>query len=244
MLRSFRSHPAALRLPSLVSVLLLALSPAAYAARPFVVDDARVVDRGACQLEAWRRNNADDSHEYWAIPACNVKGLELTLGGGYLSPEPAGHDQTDYQFQAKTLFKELEVNGWGWGIAAGALRHADINLQQNLIGNYYFYVPISRSLLDDRIVVLGNVGGIDNRDAGRRGMTWGLGGEFYVHRRFMLAAEAYGATGFERFAQVGVRLWIVPDHVQLDASYGGSLQRFHDVHWNSIGIRLISKPFF
>lgn len=244
MLRSFRSRPPALRRLGLVLILLLLLSPAANAARPFVVDDARVVDRGACQLEAWRRNNADDSHEYWAIPACNVKGLELTFGGGYLSPDPPGTDQTDYQFQAKTLFKELEVNGWGWGIAAGVLRHADINLQQNLIGNYYFYLPVSRSLLDDRIVVLGNVGAIDNRDADRRGMTWGLGGEFYVHPRFMLAAEAYGATGFERFAQVGVRPWIVPEHVQLDGSYGGSLERFGDVHWNSIGIRLISKPFF
>ncbi len=34
------------------------------------------------------------------------------------------------------------------------------------------------------------------------------------------------------------------EHVQLDGSYGGSLERFGDVHWNSIGIRLISKPFF
>lgn len=220
------------------------MPPAAFAARPFVVDDARVVDDGACQIEAWRRNNADDSHEYWAIPACNIRGYEFTLGGGYLSSDTIGRDQTDYQFQAKTLFKTLEVNGWGYGIAAGVLRHADINLQPNLIGNYYFYVPVTRSLLDDRIVVLLNAGCVDNRDANRRGVTWGVGGEFYVHSRFMLAAEAYGATGFERFAQVGLRIWLVPDHVQLDASYGGSLQRFGDVHWNSIGVRLISKPFF
>ncbi len=230
-------------LPFLLAVLTF-LPAVAFAARPFVVDDARVVDRGACQVESWRRNNADGSHEYWALPACNLKGLEFTLGGGYLSSDTIGRDQTDYQFQAKTLFKPLEVNGWGYGIAAGVLRHADINLQPNLIGNYYFYVPVSRSLLDDRIVVLLNAGGVDNRDANRRGVTWGVGGEFYVHPRFMLAAEAYGATGFERFAQLGVRIWLVPDHVQLDASYGGSLQRFGDVHWNSIGVRLISKPFF
>lgn len=228
-----------------VLLMVMTLLPArAFAARPFVVDDARVVDRGACQLESWRRHNADDSHEYWALPACNVKGLELSAGAGYLSSDVTGQNQTDYQFQAKTLFKEMEGSNWGYGIAAGVLRHADINLQQNLIGNYYFYFPASRSMLDDRVVLLLNAGGVDNRDLNRRGVTWGIGGEFYVHPRFMLAAEAFGATGFERFAQVGVRVWIVPDHFQLDASYGGSLQRFGDVNWTSIGVRLISKPFF
>lgn len=220
------------------------LAREAHAARPFIVDDARVVDKGACQLESWRKNNADGSHEYWALPACNPFGVEITAGGGYLSRGPDVRDEVDYQFQGKYLFRSLETNGWGYGLSAGALRHADINTQQNLIGNYYFYFPISRSFLDDRFVLLLNLGAIDNRDLNRRGASWGVGTEIYLTRRFMLAAESYGAAGFDKFAQVGFRFWVVPDHVQLDASYGGNLGAWERQHWNSIGIRLISKPFF
>ena len=133
--------------PILLLVCLLSGLPSARAARPFVVDDARIVDKGACQIETWHRANADSGAENWALPACNPFGrVEITFGGGSLSSPAGARDQTDYQVQAKTLFKPLEVNGWGWGVAAGVVRHADINLQPNLIGNYYFYVPISRSL--------------------------------------------------------------------------------------------------
>lgn len=220
------------------------LASAAYAARPFIVDDARVVDKGACQLETWRKNNADDSHEYWALPACNPFGVEFTAGVGYLSRGASARNEVDYQFQGKYLFRPLETNRWGYGISAGVLRHADINAQQNLIGNYYLFFPISRSFIDDKFVLLLNIGAIDNRDLRRRGALWGVGSEIYLTERFMLAAESYGATGADRFAQVGFRFWIVPDHVQLDASYGGSLRNFDRVHWSSIGLRLISKPFF
>lgn len=226
-------------------VAVLFVHPEARAARPFVVDDARIVDKGACQIEAWHRNNADGSGENWALPACNPFGrVELTFGGGNLTALNGSPRQTDYQLQAKTLFKPLETNQWGWGLAAGVVRHADINLQPNLIGNYYFYVPISRSLADDRVVLLANIGGLDNRDIDRRGVSWGIGAELYLTPRVMFAAETYGATGFDRFAQIGARLWLVPDHVQLDASYGGNIQNFGAVHWTSIGVRLISKPFF
>jgi hypothetical protein len=41
-----------------------------------------------------------------------------------------------------------------------------------------------------------------------------------------------------------VRFWIVPDHLQLDASYGGNLDAFQRTHWTTIGLRIITKPFF
>ncbi len=226
-----------------ITAALAVSSPLANAARPFVVDDARVVERGACQIETWRRNNRD-SHEYWALPACNPFGVELTAGGGYQSSKSPVPDLTDYQFQGKWLGRELTENGWGWGFAAGLVRHADINLRQNLIGSRYFYFPVSVSFRDDRVVLLTNLGGVDNRDEGRRGVLWGIGGEFYLTPRVMLAAETYGATGLGSYAQFGGRLWIVPDHLQLDASYGGNLDAFQRTHWTSFGLRFITKPFF
>lgn len=217
----------------------------ARAARPFTVDDARVVDRGACQVESWYKSSGG-VREFWALPACNPFGLELTAGVGAIRHDggaSAGGDR-DYQFQVKGLVRELRTNDFGWGLAFGALRHADINAVQNQIGNYYFYAPVSRSFLDDRIVLLTNVGAVDNRDANRRGLTWGVGGEFYLSPRFMLLGEVYGATGFDRFGQAGFRFWVVPDHVQIDSTYGSQLNGTQRSEWFTLGVRLITRPFF
>lgn len=88
----------------------------AEAARPFVTDDARLTTAGSCQLESWTRFYAD-STEVWALPACNPTGnLELTLGGGRARYQDTSLSSSeDYVLQAKTLFRTLETNGWGWG---------------------------------------------------------------------------------------------------------------------------------
>lgn len=233
-----------MRCPPILLLLLYAVPAVAQAARPFVVDDARIVERGACQVESWFKRNPG-SEELWALPACNPFGVELTAGAGFLATRSRGeYDQRDYQLQGKFLFRELTVNDWGWGLAVGAVRHADINLRQNLLANYYFYVPVSKSYWDDKIVLLTNIGAIDNRDENRRGVLWGVGGEFYLTPRFMLLSEIYGATGFDRFSQAGVRYWVVPNHVQIDSTYGFQLNGTDRTEWFTVGLRLISKPFF
>lgn len=216
----------------------------ALAARPFVVDDARVTDPGACQVETWVKRNPGN-HEFWALPACNLLGVEFTAGAGVQSANAAGQsDQRDYQVQAKTLFRPLTTNDWGWGIAAGAVRHADIALRENLLANYYFYMPVSKSFADDRFVLLTNVGAVDNRDEKRRGLLWGAGGEYYLTARTVLLGEVYGATGFDRFSQVGLRYWIIPDRLQFDTTYGFQLSGSDRTEWITMGIRIISAKFF
>lgn len=229
--------------PLIAGALLAVCSFPVLAARPFVVDDARVVDEGACQVESWIKSNPE-SKEAWALPACNPFGIELTAGMGFQRSDPANPSQRDYQFQGKTLFRPLETNDWGWGLAVGVVRHADINLRQNLLANRYFYVPISKSFRDDQFVLLTNIGGVDNRDEKRRGLLYGIGGEFYVTPRFMLLGEVYGATGFDRFSQAGVRYWIIPDHLQVDTTYGFQLNGTDRTEWITIGFRFITKRFY
>ena len=51
------------------------------AARPFVTDDARIVDRDHCQLETFTKSQRTYAgSEFWFLPACNPWGAELTLG--------------------------------------------------------------------------------------------------------------------------------------------------------------------
>jgi hypothetical protein len=234
------------RLPILLGALALCVAhdPHAHAARPFVVDDARVTDPGACQVETWLKRNPG-SHEVWALPACNVAGIEVTAGGGVQSTNAAGQsDQRDYQFQGKTLFRPLTTNDWGWGVAAGVVRHADIALRENLLANRYFYIPVSKSFADDRFVLLTNLGVVDNRDEKRRGLLWGAGGEYYLTERTVLLGEVYGATGFDRFSQAGVRYWIIPDHLQVDSTYGFQWNGPHRTEWFTVGFRIISGKLF
>lgn len=106
--------------PAPAALALAALLPwgAPQAARPMVTDDARIVDAQACQVESWVKRNPD-STEYWAQPACNFTGnLELSLGAAK-GKDDHGTRTADVALQAKTLFKPLEPDGWGWGLAVG-----------------------------------------------------------------------------------------------------------------------------
>ena len=79
-----------MRLRLVVVLGLLTASPAAMAARPFVTDDARVVDKGGCQVETFvKRQQRFKENEFWFLPACNPWGAELTLGYIGLNSTPA-----------------------------------------------------------------------------------------------------------------------------------------------------------
>jgi len=231
-------------IPGMLLLAAVVFPTSAMAARPFVVDDARIVDKGACQVESWVKRNPG-SHELWALPACNPFGAEITAGGGVLHHHaPGSSDARDQQLQLKGLFRELRSNDFGVGLAAGMVRHADINTSQNLLASTYFYVPLSLSFRDDRFVLLTNVGGVDNRDMGRRGLSWGVGGEYYASDRFVLLGEAYGATGMDRYAQAGLRYWLMPNRLQLDGTYGFQLNGGNRAEWFTLGFRWITPVFF
>lgn len=215
---------------------------ASHAARPMVTDDARIVDPGACQLEAWQRVN-HGSRERWVFPACNPTGnLEITLGGNDL-PDANGGRASDYVLQGKTIFRPLQTNGYGFGLAAGAYFHGDPAPDQGQLKTAYFYVPISKSFLDDRLVVHVNVGAQNDHDAGNHPWTWGVGAEFAVTSRVVLIAESYGDDHARPYFQGGLRLWLIPNHFQVDTTLGAQSGDIGASRWFSIGVRLISPPF-
>lgn len=225
-----------------VTVIMLLRAPVTQAARPMVVDDARIVDGGACQLEAWQKVNRG-SREHWAFPACNPTGsLEMTLGGNDL-PDGRGGRANDYVLQGKTLFKVLETNGYAWGLAAGVIRHADSAPGQGRHSAAYFYLPMSASWADDRLVVHANLGAQNNRDTGTKPATYGLGTELNFTPRFALIAETYGDNHNRAFYQAGVRFWVVQGRFQIDATHGAQSGNYGDSRWWTVGVRLISPPF-
>ncbi len=215
----------------------------AFAARPFVTDDARLTTAESCQLESWVRNYPQ-SNEVWALPACNPWGnFEITAGVGRATYD-RGTSTSDYVVQFKTLFRKLETNRWGWGLAVGTVRHPEIHPGPNLLGNSYAYAPVSYSFNDDQVVMHTNVGWLKDSASGKHNMTWGIGGEFKVTPRLLAIAEAFGDNHNQPYCQVGGRYTIIPDRVQIDATFGQQHLGPESGHWFSFGLRLTPDRLF
>ncbi len=234
-----------MRRPALIALALLPLAPAAWAARPFVTDDARLTTAGSCQLESWTRNYRG-STELWALPACNPTGnFELTVGGGTAKLNSGGTGWTeDYVFQAKTLFRRLGPNDWGAGLAVGTIRHPQVNPGPNLLGNTYAYLPVSMSFADDRLVMHLNVGWLRDKATRDSQGTWGVGGEFNLNPRWTLIAESFGNTADTPYWQAGARYNVIPGLFQLDATAGRRFGGDRDAQWLSFGLRFTPDRLF
>lgn len=229
-----------IRPPMVVPMLALMFAmPAAHGARPMITDDARLVDPKACQVESWYRRNRSTS-EFWALPSCNLTGnLEVTLGGARVHGEGAART-SDVILQGKTLFRTMAPNGWGAGLVVGVDRHPD---KPDSPIDPYAYVPTSFSFNDDRFVLHANLGWLNERVIGRHRFTYGLGSETQLSPRVYLVAEAFGRNEGKPSMQFGIRYWIVPNHVQIDATYGNRFGIDPNERWLSIGLRLLSVPF-
>jgi len=214
-----------------------------HAARPFMTDDARITTEHSCQLETWSRHYRDRS-ENWALPACNPTGnFEITLGGGHFRSQ--GQPPTDDQLiQAKTLFRPLTTNDWGWGVAVGAVRHPSVVPGPNLVGNHYLYLPLSVSMHDDKVVLHTNLGWLRERQTQRQLTTWGAGIEYWVHPRWMLIAESFGDDRQKPFVQTGVRFSVVPGLLQIDATWGSQAHNGPRAPWMSFGLRYTPDKLF
>ena len=216
--------------------LLLFISLQAFAARPFVTDDARLTNAESCQVEAWTRVY-QHSHELWALPACNPWGsFELTFGGSLAKAD--GQSATlDSAIQVKTLFRELKTNDWGIGLAVGKISHSDLNPGPSQYGNTYGYIPASLSLSDDAIILHANLGLLHDKQSKQNNMTWGLGSEIKIKPNLLGIAEVYGDNRSNPYLQVGFRYSVIPNLFQIDSTYGQQINGDSELKWISLGLR-------
>jgi hypothetical protein len=199
----------------------------AHAARPFITDDARVVDRGGCQIETFYKEQRKYSgSEFWFMPACNPFGLELTVGGNRIE------DEKSLVLQGKTLIKPLETNGSGFALTLGTF-YSNPQAGSNFWSPYLNGIG-SFSFLDDRAVVHANLGAIRDRDINRDRATWGIGLEaLLVAPRLYGILESFGQSYDKPTLHGGLRYWIVPNRFQVDSTVGNQNgdppQRFYTV---------------
>ena len=222
----------------LAALLLSASALPAMGARPFVTDDARVVDAGGCQIETFaKRQSRLDEREFWFLPACNPWGsVELTLGGTRVDGNAPG-DSRSTLLQAKTLIRALQTNGTGLALTVGLLQTEPFRAPS--AQSPYFNAIASSSFADDRIVLHANLGGISDKVAGLNRGTWGLGAEVMLNARLYGILESYGQRGEKPTRHMGLRVWIVPNKVQVDGTLGQQQSGPPERRFQSIGLRLL-----
>jgi hypothetical protein len=197
----------------------------AHGARPFFTDDARVVERGHCQVETfYKEQHTYSGSEFWFLPACNPSfvpldnGLELTVAGNRIEGE------RNTIVQAKYLFKELQTNGFGVAVSAGSFG-----------GQPYVNAIASFSFLDDRAVVHTNIGRF-NED----GHSWGVGLEaLLAPPRMYGILETFGQRGEAPTYHYGIRFWVIPNRFQVDATRGDQGGGDPDRRFYTLGLRFI-----
>jgi len=221
--------------------LLLSLAPIpANAARPFVTDDARIVDAGGCQIETFVKEQRNfGEREAWFLPGCNPGGnLELTFGGLNIRNDAEGRASALIA-QGKTIFKPLQTDGYGIAASLGAARQRPFAADAASHWSPYVNLISSISLRSDAVVIHINAGALDDRNTGVLRPTGGLGAEILVAPRLYAIVETYGQKGEKASQQIGLRYWVVPDRVQVDGTLGSQRGGPPARTWMSLGLRLL-----
>ena len=224
-----------------IPILLIGLAPTpAFAARPFNTDDARVVDAGGCQIEAFvKKQSRFSEREAWFLPGCNPGGkLELTLGGMNIRNDAEGRASTLIA-QGKALLRRLETDDYGVALTLGAARQRPFGPDSGSHWSPFLNLITSVSLKGDAVVMHANAGALDDRVAGLLRPTWGLGGEILVAPRLHMIVESYGQKGEKASQQIGIRFWAVPDRLQFDGTLGSQRSGPPGRNWMSLGLRFL-----
>jgi hypothetical protein len=248
--------------PPLLAIAFLALlaSRDALAARPFNTDDARVVDPGGYQIEAYVKDQRGIKEtEYWFLPAINFGGaldrFEFALGGNVIRSEPNGNSDLVVG-QVKTLLKALETNGIGFALTVGVSR-LNPGTAQEIVATPFGLVTVpgesstgthydpyvnaisSVSVLDDAVVLHFNAGATRDTSSHQTIGSWGVGAEVALGGRFFGIAETYGVSDEKPAYQVGIRYWVIPARLQVDGTYGWQNASPENLNWISIGMRIL-----
>jgi len=213
----------------------------AHAARPMSTDDANIVDDKACQLETWVKTTRT-SLERWAIPGCNLGGdVEWSVGGNAQTEDILGKTQF-WVAQAKKRWVSVDDTTVGISTTLGAMVTRPALGDRPEEKDYYLNEPVTVPFGQDRFVHL-NAGWVNHQTLGTHRPTWGVGGELPLSAKVIAIAETYGEAAMGTRYQVGLRVWLVPQRVQIDTTYGNRIGQPEHERWFTLGLRLLSPAF-
>lgn len=216
----------------------------AWAIRPFVTDDARVVGARLVQLETWVQIDSR-SFAHWVLPAFGpTRWLELSAGGLHGAVgTPRAYSAALPLLQGKALLLETHDGGLpGLAMVLGALTAHGTGLFRPATTNGFGYLASTASFRGEAFLVHANLGlGYGDRSFI---VTAGLGSQVAVIGGLKAVAEIVRGDAYSRATdgalQGGMR-FIFNDSVQIDATMGSGVWG-HEQRplWATMGLRLVT----
>jgi hypothetical protein len=241
----------------IAGVLLLLVSAPAWAIRPFITDDARVVGLHVPQLETWMQVDGV-SLQHWVVPAFGpTDDVELTIGfvhgASYRADAPVSYAIAGPLIQAKVLLHEATKNrAPGVAIAGGLLLpHAGTDFSPPDIRGFV-YVALTETLGErERVNIHANLGvSLAHEMAGvqKVAIIGGVGTQIRTWRGLHVVAEIVHGDAYAGdvggAVQAGFR-YIFGDHVQMDTTAGiGTWGDTPRGAWGTLGLRLAGNPLW
>jgi hypothetical protein len=250
------------RLFWLITALALQALPA-LAVRPFVTDDARIIDQGQFTSEMWWESAwANGSHQpsvHLLAGVSVTQWLELTVAGSMDITERLGQDISNPVVQVKTLLLAAQDEGRpGLALSLGYVPYWGRGEAQTAGQSAYALLLVTQRFNHDRTLLHLNAGVTPSwtEGAGQRVRPYaGLGIEQALwHFDWRGVAEVFTGDPFDPArsgfaAQAGLR-WLKSDLWNFDLIFGAQpivndrLRRTGDWEfWAQIGVRITLDAF-
>jgi hypothetical protein len=205
----------------LIGILLLLWSGIADAGRPLVTEDAGVLGKGECEIEAFYQNisasDAPTTLGWSAQLACGLGVINTQIALGGLRVSTAGEHTNGLAFIGKTGLRELTDDQVGIALAyeIGGAKVTGQSFKHETTGiRGVVTVPVDKWLFH------GNLGWFRLESEDSDATTWFVAAERTEIGPFDLAAEAFGEFGSPTWVNLAARWALVPEKFFLDASYG------------------------
>jgi hypothetical protein len=245
-------------------VLMLVVMSEAWAVRPFVTDDARIIDVRQMEVETWTEFGRGWGHTtlgQHAMAGYTFNDwIELIAGFGI------GQDLSDGQFtianpviQPKLLLWQAYDDGFpGLALGLGTTLPLGTGAYYDDALGYYAIAMITTRQFHDWLQVHFNLGRTFARASGEKteGRNyWGIGldvGVYKIDYRYILEAYAgdpFEALGPEIAFQTGFR-WLKSDFINFDLTFGAQpelsqtrMRTGRWEYWAQVGVRFLFDTF-
>lgn len=209
---------------ALMAVLFVMTSPALASGGSYLVDDASVVGAGQCQVESWLRAWSKGSDGVWAVPACGIGPVELSLA---LSRQQ-GLPGLSASPQLKWQLRNGDDSGVGVAVAANT------TYQRGRRTASQAYASTSFGLDDARRLMLDIDLGVDQMRGRAAHALEGVGLAYAFDDRWSLLAERLWSHRAVS-DQAGVRLTLGKASFDLVAGRERAERRSHwlNLGWNA-----------
>jgi len=247
---------------SLYMIILLFLGPPALAVRPFVTDDARIIDQGQITSEVWidqSLSSLDKAAEMNALVGASLtQWYELTMVGG-TGVNDLGREFSNPVIQSKFLLSSTKEDGTpGLALSFGYVPNAGSGNLRTEGSSSYLLALISKRMFEDHLLLHLNLGTTQNWIVNQESETkpfWGLGAEFALWTfEWRGVLELFSGDPFHPIrtdiaSQAGFR-WLYSDLINFDAIIGAEPNidslgnRTGGISsWIQLGIRITGDVF-